>query len=79
MTEVLILREAKRGCGYRKAGPDGTGLYLMGEITWSVCERLPFPLTVCPCCGAGVKHTRAFRWIEPTKLFAPEFDFVIGD
>lgn len=57
--------EPRRGCGYRKVG----GLYLVsdGPIAW--CHRLPLPLAVCPCCGAGVKPTRGWTWITPATLF----------
>ncbi len=35
----------------------------------SACCKLPFPLTVCSCCGAGIKQTRGFTWIN-SKLFS---------
>ena len=69
--EVLVLREQARGCGFRKAGPTGVGIYLMGPGASAKCERLPMPLTVCPCCGEGIKFSRAFTWVMPGKLFAP--------
>jgi hypothetical protein len=56
--------EQKRGCGYRQVG----GLYLVSGKLSAPCDRLPFELSVCPCCGAGVKFTRGFTWIEPFKL-----------
>lgn len=57
--------EAKRGCGYRKVG----GLYLVsGELSES-CDRLPFELSTCPCCGEGIKQARGWTWIEPNRLF----------
>lgn len=68
--EVSI--EEKRGCGYRKPSKDGVGIYLMGAPYGEACERLPFPLTVCPCCGAGIKFQRAWRWIDPRRVFAPD-------
>lgn len=67
--EVEISVESKRGCGWRHSGNDGVGLYLMGSGIWEACERLPFPLTVCPCCGAGIKFSRGFTWIDPVELF----------
>lgn len=57
--------EAKRGCGYRKVG----GLYLVGGDIMTPCDRLPIILDICPCCGAGVKYTRGWTWIQPAKLF----------
>lgn len=57
--------ESKRGCGFRKIG----GLYLVGGNLSAPCDRLPFPLTVCPCCGEGIKFSRGFTWIQPETLF----------
>ncbi|MHC4676535.1 MAG: hypothetical protein ACYTBZ_28955 [Planctomycetota bacterium] len=72
--QIEITHEDKRGCGYRKAGPKGYGLYLVGDGIFEPCERLPFPLTVCPCCGHGIEFFRGFKKIDPTKLFAPDAD-----
>lgn len=60
--------EAKRGCGYRKVG----GLYLVAGKTGAACCKLPLPLTVCPCCGQGIKQTRGWTWVDPSKLMAGE-------
>lgn len=57
--------EAKRGCGYRKKG----GIYLVSDALSAPCDRMPFKLDVCPCCGAGIKVSRGFTWIDPVKLF----------
>jgi len=57
--------ESKRGCGYRKVN----GIYLVGGKLSAPCDRLPFKLEICPCCGAGIKFSRGFTWIEPAKLF----------
>lgn len=54
-----------RGCGKRKPG----GLYLVAGTNFSGCCALPIPLTVCPCCGQGIKFFRGFGWIEPAALF----------
>lgn len=54
-----------RGCGKRKPG----GLYLVAGTNYSACCGLPLPLTVCPCCGQGIKFFRGFGWIDPGKLF----------
>ncbi len=58
--------ESKRGCGYRKVG----GLYIMGGGVLRRCGRLPLPLKVCQACGGGIKQTRGWTWIDPSKLFA---------
>lgn len=57
--------EAKRGCGYRKVG----GLYLVSGELSAECDRLPFELSVCPCCGGGIKQARGWTWVQPFKLF----------
>jgi hypothetical protein len=58
--EIQERIEGKRGCGYRKPG----GIYLVGPPTGQSCCKLPFPLTVCPCCGAGIKPARSWTWIN---------------
>ena len=57
--------EAKRGCGYRKVG----GLYMVGGGIGIPCDRLPFELTVCSCCGQGIKQARGWTWIDVAKFF----------
>lgn len=57
--------EKKRGCGFRKVH----GLYLVSDGIGVTCDRLPFELTVCPCCGAGVRSARGFTWIDVAKFF----------
>lgn len=54
-----------RGCGKRKPG----GLYLVAGDHSQSCCALPLPLTVCPCCGQGIKFFRGFGWIDPVELF----------
>lgn len=56
--------EAKRGCGYRKVG----GLYLCGSGITISCDRLPYEIKYCPVCGAGIKFTRGFTWIDWEKF-----------
>lgn len=56
--------EAKRGCGFRKVG----GLYLVGGGFGIACDRLPIELDICPCCGAGIKQSLGWTWIDPAKL-----------
>jgi hypothetical protein len=58
--------EAKRGCGYRKVG----GMYLVSGKLNAGCNWLPYELSVCPCCGEGIKQARGWTWISPKKLFA---------
>lgn len=57
--------EARRGCGYRKVG----GMYLVGGGVGVPCDRLPFELSVCPCCNAGFKPSLGWTWIRPGLLF----------
>jgi hypothetical protein len=56
--------EARRGCGYRKVG----GLYLVGSGSGLACDRLPIELSVCPCCGTGIKQTRGWTWVDIPAL-----------
>ena len=60
--------EAIRGCGYRKVG----GLYLVGGPGGFSCDRLPIALTVCPCCGEGIKPTLGWTWVFPYNLLKGE-------
>lgn len=57
--------EAKRGCGFRKVG----GIYLVGEGISLGCDLLPFNVETCPCCSAGIKYSRGWKWIVPKQLF----------
>jgi len=72
--KVEISHETKRGCGYRTPGAARVGIYLVGPSTLTVCERLPFPLTICPCCGHGIRFSRGFTWIDPIRLFDPTLE-----
>ena len=71
--EIEIVKEERRGCGYRHSGPDGVGLYLVGDGVFEYCERIPFPLSICPACGHGLKFSRGFTWITPAVWFDPTF------
>ena len=51
--------EGPRGCGFRSPG----GLYLVSGLPGGPCGKLPIPLNVCPCCGAGIKPARGWTWI----------------
>ena len=57
--------EQIRGCGYRRIN----ALYLCGEYISMPCDRMPFPLTVCPVCGQGIKVSRGFTKINPYQLW----------
>lgn len=57
--------EVKRGCGYRKVG----GLYMVGGGIGVPCDRLPFELSVCSCCGQGIKQALGWTWIDVAKFF----------
>src|SRR5262249_34673856 len=60
--------EPKRGCGYRKVG----GKYLVGGGYAVHCDRLPIPLSVCPCCHAGIKQSRGWTWVDVAMLVGGE-------
>jgi len=66
--------EPRRGCGYRKTG----GLYLMGGKLSAPCCKLPIPLDVCPTCGAGVKQSRGWTWINPKPFLDAKVCTEIG-
>lgn len=69
--KVHILHEGPRGCGFRKPSKDGIGIYLRGTPFNEACERLPWLLDICPCCGQGYKQSRGFTWINPMNMFDP--------
>lgn len=59
--------EAKRGCGYRKAG----GLYLVTSGLGEPCERLPILIGDCPCCKRpAVEQTRSFQWVDAQYILS---------
>ena len=64
MSGIMAI-EQRRGCGYRRVG----GLYLCGEYISAPCDRMPFPLTVCPICGQGIKVGRGFTQVNPYRLW----------
>ena len=65
MNIKTITNEAKRGCGYRKAG----GLYLMAGKPAAECGKLPLEISVCPTCGQGIKPARGWTWIDVEQMF----------
>jgi hypothetical protein len=62
--------EAKRFCGFRHVH----GLYLVGGLLEAPCDRMPYPIPVCPICGQGIKVSRGFTRINPFKLFGNHED-----
>lgn len=73
MSTIHTRIESARGCGYRKSG----GMYLVGGAHAQPCCKLPFELTVCPCCGSGIKQARGFTWIT-TDIFGSDFPCILG-
>lgn len=67
MSNIRTSVEGARGCGYRKPG----GLYLVSGRLSEPCPKLPIEMTVCPCCGNGVKQSRGWTWITPDPLLDP--------
>ncbi len=65
LSDVPVVQEGRRGCGFRKGG----GLYLRTDAAGQPCGKLPFDLNTCSCCGAGIKQTRGWTWVEPARLF----------
>ena len=63
---IIISEEGPRGCGFRKEG----GLYLRVDGIGAPCGRMPFRLSVCPCCGEGIKPARGWTWIDVDQLVA---------
>lgn len=70
--QVDFVDEPDRGCGQRKSGPSGVGLYLVGGGIPMHCGRIPFPLGTCEHCGHAYGHSRGFAWINPQLLFASD-------
>lgn len=66
MNDVPVVRETRRGCGFRRGG----GLYLRADGAGRDCGRLPLKLTCCPTCGEGIRQLRSWRWVDAAKLFA---------
>ena len=61
--------ETQRGCGRRYAGRRRFGLYLFGGCFAESCERLPFPLQPCSCCGRPyIQNRNMMRFYHETVL-----------
>lgn len=58
-----IPAEMERGCGFRII----EALYMVAPPVSIQCDRAVV-LFVCPVCGAGVKQSRGWTWIEPFDL-----------
>ncbi len=58
--------EQRRACGWRKIG----GIYLVGGGPAVECDFLPYELTTCQHCGAGIKPSRGFTWFR--RSFFPD-------
>jgi hypothetical protein len=67
MAKIKVKVEKQRGCGYRKPG----GMYFVSDGIAAPCCKLPFPLTVCPCCNTGIKQSRGFTWVN-SSLFSSQ-------
>lgn len=52
--------ENKRAYGYRVPG----GKYIIGGAYAKSCAKFPVPLEPCPHCGASVKFSRGFQYID---------------
>jgi hypothetical protein len=66
--------EPRRGCGYRKIG----GMYLVSGPGGRPCDRLPFPLHICPTCNQGIHQTRGWTWVDTYTLVGGAHD-ICGD
>lgn len=62
---IVVSKEGRRGCGYRKVG----GTYLVCSAPSKPCGILPLELHSCPTCGAGIKQARGWTWVDPSELF----------
>ena len=62
--QIQTRTEGARGCGYRKPG----AMYLIGPPLSSPCCKLPLELSVCPCCGAGIRPARGWTWVDADQL-----------
>lgn len=65
---ITTVYDSPRGCGSRKKG----GMYLMSDPgPLMACCKMPIALTVCPCCGEGIKFSRGWSWVD-VRLLNPE-------
>lgn len=67
--EVTESVESARGCGHRRSGKGGVGMYLVSEGGVGMrCDRTPFNLVDAE--GLPIKHFRGTKLINPQELFA---------
>jgi hypothetical protein len=71
---VRVSHERARGCGFRKQG----GTYMVAPRPSEPCSLLPVEMSVCPCCGAGIKPARGWTWIEPDPILDAHYAKVVG-
>jgi len=63
--QIQTVVDSKRGCGWRKPG----GFYFRTDgFNVTPCGKMPIPLTICPCCGNGIKPKIGFSWINPKPI-----------
>lgn len=67
---IKVVVEGRRGCGFRKVG----GSYLRSDGPVGSCGKLPIELSVCPCCGGGIKLSRMHQWVDADQLLSPYKD-----
>lgn len=72
---IVIREEGSRGCGRRKSG----GMYLVCDGPARGCCKMPIPLEVCPCCGQGIKPSRAPQWLEQPERLWRDIDCTAGE
>lgn len=72
---IRIVHDQKRGCGYRSTGR----MYLVSDGKTRSCGKLPIPLTVCPCCGQGIRPSRAPQWLEHPERLWFDRECQVGD
>jgi len=68
---IQISYDHERGCGFRSVAGS---LYLRSDDAGVPCAALPLEFTPCPTCESmglkcGVKFSRGFTWINPSKLW----------
>ena len=68
---IQIVQDHKRGCGWRQTRG---ACYFRFDGPGIACGALPLELKPCPTCASlglkcGVKPSRGFTWIDPSRLF----------
>jgi len=59
--------EHRRGCGHRSPGKTGVGIYLVGPMIAEICERLPYYVNPCNCCGSKFVFFRGWTSVHPAE------------